>query len=872
MINTDRYRPILFLALAKIAVALAVVGRVILEHETPILPPLILLGPILAGSAVATAFLSRGNRDARTVYLGYACLLLAAAFTPADTFGLHLRIDAPFSRLLFLLANLRIEVFLLPFLALIVREDAVAGSSFEDQQHLGRWVRLAWVAAAGLLVLHLVWLLQALRKVPLQSLEDPTQRPTLLVMIVLGFSALVFLVRRRGDEADDRQPGRPLVLAVVGGGAVLLTFSLIWLIAGPNEGSRQLSAVSSIAWVVFNVVVLIAAVVLMSAVLAKRIKVSDWILDQAHQPALARLLVGAVVAAPLVALAAYLYQNREAQLQELFSAQHLLFPILGALGAVALLMRHHLLEALEERLFPERYQARQVLDQLPGQIRGARDAAELAQWIEQGLVLAWGLDRVALFLRDRGREELIDARRELSPLALDSQIATWATELRRPFEIDLGEDAALRRLPVGERHWLVDGRVRLLAPAFSLDGQLNALIVLGTDDESRQFLSEDRQLLAGITAPTGLVVELLELKENEPRGEGSGEILGMSEELLSSQARAAECLSCGRVYPPGTPVCRQCGLELAESLVPYALRRMFRFDERLGTGGMAVVYRATDLKLGRPVAIKTLPRVAPEAALRLQREARTAATVSHPGLANIFGIETWKGTPMVILELLEGGTLSDRMAEGPVDPLEVVETGQVVARALEAIHKIGILHRDVKPSNIGYTRYGAPKLLDFGIARIYEDLRASDEDPSEVLTLDGAWNQSDNVTGTICYFSPEALNEAPPDPSFDLWSLAVVLYEALTGTNLFFARSLKSMVDKIRSGDVPDLRRRLPGCPDELAEFFKVELHPDKGRRSQSGGQFHRRLERVRRLLVIEHPASQDDDSQADSRAVASAY
>ena len=236
--------------------------------------------------------------------------------------------------------------------------------------------------------------------------------------------------------------------------------------------------------------------------------------------------------------------------------------------------------------------------------------------------------------------------------------------------------------------------------------------------------------------------------------------------------------------------------------------------------------------------------------MRLQQEARTAATVSHPGLAAIYGIETWEGTPMLILEYLEGGTLSERLAKGPIEASVVVETGQIVAQALEVIHEFGILHRDIKPSNIGYTRHGAAKLLDFGIARIYQDLRRDDEDPSEIVTVDGRFmQQADNITGTLCYFSPEALDDEDPDPTFDLWSLTVVLYEALTARNLFYRPRLKEMLKAIRQAEVPDPSTQVRGCPAELVEFFRQELHPDKARRSQSGREFFQRLERVRRAL-----------------------
>src|SRR4029077_8507527 len=148
---------------------------------------------------------------------------------------------------------------------------------------------------------------------------------------------------------------------------------------------------------------------------------------------------------------------------------------------------------------------------------------------------------------------------------------------------------------------------------------------------------------------------------------------------------------------------------LETALVPYVIPGRFRFERRLGVGGMGVVYRGADLALGRPVAVKTLRRVSPEDAMRLRREARTAAGVSHPHLAAVHGMESWQGMPMLILELMEGGTLAQRIERGPLDQREAVELGIAMASALDYLHGADILHRDIKPSNIGFSRTGVPK-------------------------------------------------------------------------------------------------------------------------------------------------------------------
>ena len=162
----------------------------------------------------------------------------------------------------------------------------------------------------------------------------------------------------------------------------------------------------------------------------------------------------------------------------------------------------------------------------------------------------------------------------------------------------------------------------------------------------------------------------------------------------------------------------QLGGTLIVSAAPHTLRGVYRFDRRLGSGGMGVVYLARDLNLDRPVAIKTLPSVTPEQAARLRVEARAMAAVHHPNLAVIHGVETWQGTPFLIQEFLPGGTLSDRLRGGPLAIDAALRLCGTIAEALDQLHSAGIIHRDVKPSNIGFTDRDVPKLFDFGLAKL----------------------------------------------------------------------------------------------------------------------------------------------------------
>ena len=283
---------------------------------------------------------------------------------------------------------------------------------------------------------------------------------------------------------------------------------------------------------------------------------------------------------------------------------------------------------------------------------------------------------------------------------------------------------------------------------------------------------------------------------------------------------------------------------------------------------MGVVYRAVDLALSRPVAVKTMRRVSVEDALRLRREARAAAAVHHPNLALIYGVESWQGTPMLIMEYLHGGTLEKVLTGESLSPRETLELGIALAAALEKLHAAGILHRDLKPSNIGYALDGTPKLMDFGIARLQTDRRQDSPSGSSgasgsprvsgALTLEDetvAWSQlstadgdSPQVAGTLHYLSPEALRFQEASPGFDLWSLSVVLYECLVGGRLFHG-TMRDVMKAIQAAEVPDLRTRRPDCPALLAEFFSAALHYDQDERPATAKALHRRLLAIRQQL-----------------------
>ena len=231
------------------------------------------------------------------------------------------------------------------------------------------------------------------------------------------------------------------------------------------------------------------------------------------------------------------------------------------------------------------------------------------------------------------------------------------------------------------------------------------------------------------------------------------------------------------------------------------------------------------------------------------------ASFVHPNLALIFGAETWRGVPVLVVEHLAGGTLAGQLATG-ANPLEVVDLGVTLAGALAALHAKGMLHRDVKPANIGFTAEGVPKLLDFGLVQMLEEAEVELLAPAGQLgdpqsaRERARLTRTDHVVGTPFYLSPQLLQGGKPSPAQDLWSLAVVLWEALAGRHPLRHLTFEEALGEIVLGKVPHLLDARPDCPQPLADLVMRGLAQDPASRPESARALQRQLEAVRRQLV----------------------
>jgi Protein kinase domain/GAF domain len=689
------------------------------------------------------------------------------------------------------------------------------------------------------------------------------------VLMPLLAPAIPYLLwKGRSLDAEELRRVRLFLFGLAAGlGPMLLDVLAELFIAPYKSYIRAHPEVRRGILLVFGLCTLAAPIGTTYAVLMHRVLDVKLLARRAVQYTLARTTAIALATAPLSALVVYLYRNRERSIAELFSGDRLLLLLTAALaGAAALRYRRHLLDAIDRRFFREQYDARQILTLLVERIRATGDAASLASLIAREIDLALHLEGIALLVLDLRSGLLVDPRRRTQRLDASSPLALLIANASDPLSTDL-EDARspVAKLPDKERHWLVDNAFKLVVPILARDGSLLGLIGLGEKKSGLPFLREDRQLLRAVASSAAWVLELAQAQSMGSMGSvrraasRASDLIVEEPELPVVAELAKECPNCGALFASYTVLCSHCSRRLEPSHVPFVLPGKFRFERRIGSGGMGVVYRGSDLSLGRPVAVKTLRRVSPEDAMRLRREARTAATVSHRHLAPIYGMETWQGTPMIVLELLDGGTLAQRLERGRMEPPETVELGIAVADALAELHSVDILHRDIKPSNIGFTRDGVPKLMDFGIARVALDLRQDragssfeGQEDDSMLPPTLVWQHtsssmslSKQLVGTLSYLSPEALAGDPAGPAFDLWSLAIVLYECLLGRKVF-GGDAKQVMARIKLGRVPELSQLLPDADEQMTELFRTTLHKNPARRPATARALKEKLEALR--------------------------
>jgi hypothetical protein len=621
--------------------------------------------------------------------------------------------------------------------------------------------------------------------------------------LAAGMATLVWNYRHLIDS-NERRRVRLLLFGMTAAGVGMLYVAVSLVITELGPGPNRFFVVGGPTLLIAGLLFVVLPVSFAYAIIRHRLFDIRIIIRQGLQYAFARrsilLLVPALAAGLVIDLAAH----AERPLIDILQARGWAYATLAGLAVLAYRNREGWMASLDRRFFRERYDAHQILRQVVEDVRAAATIDDAAPAAVSRMTAAFHATFVALMVREPHQPDFhtlaVAPDASVVPrLTGDSTLVGLVRVLGKPLDFSSSPGWLDDQLPAGEAAARRAARVDLVAPIVTgAMNQREALLVLGAKRSDEPYARDDRELVTSVAESLAL---LLERRPDE----------GAREDVF------VECPQCGKCDEARVTRCVDDGAPLVRVSIPRVLGGRYTIHRRLGRGAMGTVYEARDGALERLVAVKVIrddmvgSAGHPDAADRFRHEARVAASFAHPNVVTVydFGItENTRG--YLVMERLEGSSLRETLRrDGRFTPPRALHVMRGVCQALDAAHHRQLVHRDLKPDNIFLTKEEVPKVLDFGIAKFVRP--ALD---SAALTATGA------VVGTLGYMSPEQLRGGAPNPSWDLWALAVVSYEMLAGARPFADASALDWLAALAAGTWTRLIERQPELPASLDALF----------------------------------------------------
>jgi hypothetical protein len=626
---------------------------------------------------------------------------------------------------------------------------------------------------------------------------------TVLFLLYVGLAHLILLLNYRNSTEVARRKIRVIVVASIAGASVFMVYIFLRLIdrtVFPLWNSEEqwnwfYAAGIAALWII--------PLAWTYAIRRHQVIPVSLLVRRSVQYLLATGVLRVILALPIIAIVLTVILNPHRTLSEIiFRNSIYLYLLLLAAATVSLTFRKRLIAWVDRKFFREHYNQEQILRELIDDVRKSDSIKEMSKLVSLRVDSALHPEHIYLFYQERENREL----------SLGYSSGGGNEEMRIPQEFQLlrymeYQGSAIEfpfphknNLPQSEKAWLAELGTRLIVPMNGTDNRLTGLFLLGQKRSEVPYTASDRQLLETLADQIAIVYENVRLKERVHRDHKiTREVLSRFEDQKINLLK--ECPACGTCFDSTAQFCTTDRSELTLSLpVERNVEARYRLDQLIGRGGMGAVYEAFDMRLSRQVAVKILMGSMfgnLEALRRFEREAQTAARLSHPNIITVYdyGVLKTEGAYLV-MELARGETLGATIRrERYIHPQIAAECFDQMLEAIKAAHQAGIVHRDLKPENViilqGEKNQKLIKVLDFGLAKIVSPDISNPDSPASLLTSPGT------VMGTLGYMSPEQLTGGQVDERSDLFSIGVMIVEALTGQRPFNGKTYHELLTNL---------------------------------------------------------------------------